>query len=285
MHLAQTPDQRRLGRRSSANRSPPRPRTGSPRAPCERTALQHRPAPRADVHLRRAPPGAALRERRSSVRGPLTRRGRRGRGRRRGTRPGALTAAPRDALRQGQGRGDRRGGEADRGRRHRRRQRSDAGPGSQPREGLGDARDRSLRADPRHLLLPGTDAAGAAPGGARPEHLPDAAAAPHVDAPRADGGGHRDPRSGRDAARDRPSPPEQAHHGPQARLDVIEAQAARGSSADREFVVGLVGYTNAGKSTLLNWPTAWTSSRTCPSRRSTPGRVAGPAGSPHGPAL
>ena len=207
---------------------------------------------------------------------PAHRRGHRGRPRRalaagrhrRRRRGGAPRAAPRRARsahlhRQGQGRGAARARARDRLRHRRVRQRAHPGPAAQPREAARAHGHRPHRGDPRHLRPERPQPGGQGPGGAGPAPLP---AAPH---PRQ---GHRARRS-RAAAR-RPAAPGSAPAARARRSSRSTAAAssaastssrpscgrststappsARRSTAPAPQRVAIVGYTNAGKSTLLN---------------------------------
>ena len=119
---------------------------------------------------------------------------------------------------------------------------------------LGVQGGRPLRADPRHLRAPRAHARGAAPGRAGAARVHAAAAHRHVEAPRAAGRRHRHARPRRDPARDRPPARARADRAAQdasCRRVERERETQR-RRRRREFRAALVGYTNAGKSTLFN---------------------------------
>ena len=97
---------------------------------------------------------------------------------------------------------------------------------------------------------------GQAPGRARAARVQPPAHAGHVEAPRAPRRRHRHARPRRVPARDRPPARPAADRRPQAQAARARAAAARVQRKARERsaapVVALAGYTNAGKSTLLN---------------------------------
>ena len=190
---------------------------------------------------------------------------RRHRRRRRGRSPGAAPrrARPAHLHRQGQGRGAARPRPGDRLRHRRVRQRAHPGPAAQPGEAARAHRDRPHRGDPRHLRPERPQPGGQGPGRAGPPPVPPPPDPGQGHRPLAAGrrrhvgrrGAHRHPRPGRDPARGRP-PPDPAPH-PQARgRPPRDRQApghpAQGAAPGRTQQVAIVGYTNAGKSTLLN---------------------------------
>ena len=191
-------------------------------------------------------------------------------------RPAPRPAGPADLRRQGQARG----AEA-RLRRVRAPRCSlvddelDAGPAAVARERTPGARRRPHAADPRHLRPARAQRRGQAPGRARAARVQPPAHARHVAAPRAPRrlalGRESGPRARRVAARDRPphrAPPDhapaQAAEGPRASSATC---AARSVSARRRRRSRSPGYTNVGKSTLLNALTGADVSRRRPAVR------------------
>ena len=122
---------------------------------------------------------------------------------------------------------------------------------------VGGPGHRSHGADPRHLRAARATALAQAAGRAGADGVHAAAAEAAVDAPEPRGGHgqgrHRPARPGREADRDRPAPRPHAHSRPEATSSRRWATTASGRRSAREkwFTVCLVGYTNAGKSTLL----------------------------------
>ena len=161
------------------------------------------------------------------------------------------------------------------------------GPAAQPRGGRRAQDARPHAADPRHLRAARAHARGPPAGGAGAARLHAAAPDGQGRAAVAAGRRHRHAGPGRDEAGDRPPAHPPAHPGRQAR-DRARAPrpahaAARRASALEAPVVALVGYTNAGKSTLFS---ALTRAETAVSdqlfmtldplvRRAPPGRRAG----------
>ena len=155
-----------------------------------------------------------------------------------------------------------------------------AGAGPQPREGRERPRHRPLRADPRHLRAACADPAGAPPGRARAAPVRGAAAQAHVDAPAraivgvggiaSRGPGEKqleiDRRLVKGRIEDLPAT---------SCARSRSAASARCAAGHDAFKAALVGYTNAGKSTLMNAAhrARTSSSRTGSSRRSTPARA------------
>ena len=180
--------------------------------------------------------------------------GRRRRRRRRVAEP--PPRRPQLVRRQGQGRGAAPGEERDRLRHPHRRRRAQPGPAEGAREPAQRQGHRPQPADPRHLRAARPDPRGPAPGGARAARVPAAAPDPPVDAPLAHPGRHRLARPRRDPARDGPPDhprPDQEDEGAGRAASASSAQtAARGRDRRLYPTVAIVGYTNAGKSTLLN---------------------------------
>ena len=118
--------------------------------------------------------------------------------------------------------------------------------------------------DPRHLRRPRPLGRGQAAGRAGPAGVQHGPHAGPVDAPRAPRrrarrGRHRHPRTGRVADRDGPPARARPHHRPCAAASrrsrrPARPQARRARARPPSPAVALAGYTNAGKSTLLNAP-------------------------------
>ena len=137
-----------------------------------------------------------------------------------------------------------------------RRRRARSGAAALPRGRARRARDRPHAADPRHLRPARRQRRGEAPGRARAARVQPAAHARHVAAPRAPRRRRRHARPRRVAARDRPPPRPPPRLGAQAaprRTSSASARrAARSAGAPQVPTIALAGYTNVGKSTLLN---------------------------------
>ena len=157
--------------------------------------------------------------------------------------------------RQGQGGGAGRGQARDRLRPPHRRRRTVAGAAAGARGAAQGQGHRSQPADPRHLRAARPDPRGPPPGRARPARIPAAAPDQAVDPPVADPRRHRLPRTRREPARDGPADhPDADQQDEGARRAGAPAARDRARGRDRRLwpTVGIVGYTNAGKSTLLN---------------------------------
>ena len=122
---------------------------------------------------------------------------------------------------------------------------------------LGVAGRRPDDADPRDLRRARAEPRRQAPGRAGAPAVPVHAAGAALEPPRAPARRHRHARRpGRGADRARPAHDRRAHQAHQeaarARSSASAARSAARASATRTFRVSLVGYTNAGKSTLFN---------------------------------
>ena len=179
---------------------------------------------------------------------PVARTGRRARGGgepcagarsrrgRRADRAGAA-AARGHAVRQRQGRGDRRGGRRGGGRARDHRRAAVAGAAAQPRTRLEGQGARPHRADPRDLRRAGADARGRAAGRAGASELPEVAAGAVLDPPRAPAWRLRVSRRPRRDA-DRGGPPrarraDRPHQGGAGQGGAHPRAASRGAQARR----------------------------------------------------
>ncbi len=135
------------------------------------------------------------------------------------------------------------------------RRRAHPPSGAQPGAGARGPGDRPHGDHPRHLRRPRPQRRGQAPGRARPAPVQPRPHARPVVAPRAARRRHRHPRTGRDPDRDRPPAgpqPDRRAQAPARSRSVQPRRDAGRARARRMPTVALAGYTNAGKSTLLN---------------------------------